>query len=106
RAAGNDISLDLDLVPLEQVGGHDHVGDLAAGAASDVGAIELHITTIAGSVFVVRRMGLGDHRFHRREIPFVLGEIFGVLVFGDDVPVLDARAGADVGEGLVIDVAD
>ena len=33
-AAGDDEGRDLDLVSLEDVGREDHVGDLAAGAAS------------------------------------------------------------------------
>src|SRR5205085_4701279 len=65
-AAGDDEGFDLDLVTFDAVGGDDHVGDFAAGAAADVGAIEFDVAAVARGVLVVRRVRLGDHGFHRR----------------------------------------
>src|SRR5690606_4716601 len=46
--SGDDKGRDLDLAILEDRGCEDHVGDLAAGAGSDVGAVDLDVPTVTG----------------------------------------------------------
>ena len=89
-AAGDDEGRDLDLVPLEDVGREDHVGDLAAGAGADVGAVELHVAAVVGGVLVVRAVRLGDHAApscDRSHSCFV--GVLRVRVVGEDFPVRD-----------------
>src|SRR5206468_4289919 len=102
--AGDDEGGDLDAISLEDVGGEDHVGDFAAGAGADVGLVEFDVAAVVGGVLVVGGVGLGDHRFHDGEVVFVFVTVPGVGIVAEDIPLLDAGAGADVLEGFFVDI--
>src|SRR5207248_579346 len=75
--AGDDEGFNFHLTAFEDVGGEDHVGDFPAGARADVGSVKFYLSTVLGRVAIVRRVGLGDERLQRAEIPLGFEIILG-----------------------------
>src|SRR5205085_10509511 len=85
--AGDDEGFDLDFVPFQDVSGEDHVGDFAAGAGADVGAIQGDIAAIAGGVAIVRGVRFGDQGLEGAQVPLGLEGVFRILVILENFPV-------------------